>query len=194
MICIAGNLPVLQVGRHQVCGYDTEWIRLGLMRAAKRADREDFPFIDDIYDSIVHYMEHKCPLRLLKIEKLIERITFMLKRIGCEHIARALPAMAPPLTISLEEAALSAGENYELGFFLNLKTEIMQAKKAGASALVFDDVKSSVCILTQKEGWDQACEELEKEIVSYLTELGESPTRQAEGRRIRIPLLEKTNL
>ena len=171
-----------------MCGYETTWIRDGLQSAAQRADREDFPFLEDIYDSIVHYMEHKCPLRLLPIENLLERISYMLKRIGMEHIARALPAMAPPITISLEESAHAAGDNFELGFFTTLKQEISEAKKAGAAALVFDDVKESVCILTNKQAWDQCCEELEAEILSYLQRLGEKPKQQAQGRRIHIPL------
>ena len=153
---------MIQVGRHQVCGYETEWIRSGLQKAAERSGRTDFPFLDDVYDSIVHYMEFKCPLRLLPIEKLNDRIAHMLKRIGCEHIARALPPMAPPITISLEEAAFSAGENYELGFFANLKSEIVQARKSGASALVFEDVRASVCILNKREEWDDSCEEIER--------------------------------
>lgn len=188
MICIAGKLPVLQVGRHQVCGYQTEWIRVGLEKAASRAGREAFPFLDDIYDSIVHYLEHKCSLRLMPVEKLNERIYYMLKRIGCEHIARALPPMAPPITISLEDAAREAGDNYELGFFTHLKSEIQEAKLTGAAALVFDDVRSSVCILTKKEEWDEHCDTLEREILAYLTGLGEKPKSEAQGRRIHIPL------
>jgi len=188
MICIAGNLPVIQVGRHQVCGYDTEFIRNGLLQAAVGAGRSDFPFLDDVYDSILHYLEFKCPLRLLPNEKLNERISYMLKRIGCEHIARALPKLAPSITISLEEAAINAGDSYELGFFTNLKTEIQEARSTGAEAVVFEDVKSSVCILTKREEWDEKCEVMEKEILRYLTNLGVNPKRQAKGRRIHVPL------
>jgi hypothetical protein len=188
MICIAGRLPVLQVGKYQVCGYDTDWIKVGLENAAERAGQTDFPFIEDIYDSIVHYLEHKCPLRLLPVEQLNERIVFMLKRIGCEHIAKALPLMAPPITISLEEAAFEAGDNFELGFFANLKSEIDDAKRAGAAAVIFEDVIKSVCILTKKEEWDESCDQLEKDILNYIKGLGETPRRQSKGRRIHIPL------
>ena len=161
---------------------------MGLQHAAERAGREDFPFLDDVYDAIVHYMQHKCPLRLLPVEKLVERIGFMLKRMGCEHIAMALPPMAPPITISLEQAAHEAGENYELGFFANLKSAVHEAKQAGAAALVFEDVRSSVRIVTRKKEWDQSCEDLEKEMVDFLRKLGEKPKREAQGRRIHIPL------
>ena len=72
MICLVGKLPVLQIGRHQVAGYDTGWIDIALQRAAKSCDRSDFPFIDDIRDGILHYLEHKCPWRVLPIEDLFQ--------------------------------------------------------------------------------------------------------------------------
>ena len=117
----------------------------------------------------------------------MERIVFMLKRIGCELIAKALPRMSPPVTISLEEAAMQAGDNFELGFFTHLKTAIKEVKQEGAPAIVFEDVKRSVCILSRRDTWDERCEKLEEEILNYLQELGETPKRQAEGRRIHIP-------
>ena len=60
MICLVGNRPVLQVGRHQVTGYDTAWLRETIMRGAVAAEREDFPFIDDLMEGIIHYLENKC--------------------------------------------------------------------------------------------------------------------------------------
>ena len=43
MICLVGNRPVLQVGRHQVTGYDTEWLRETIMRGAAAAREGRFP-------------------------------------------------------------------------------------------------------------------------------------------------------
>ena len=43
MICIVGNRPVLQVGRQQVSGYGTEWLRDTIIRGAQAAERDDFP-------------------------------------------------------------------------------------------------------------------------------------------------------
>jgi len=186
MICLIGNLPVLQVGRHHVTGYDTSWIRNGLARASERAGRDDFPFLDDIYDGVVHYLENKCPLRLLPIEKLNDRIRYMLQRIGYEPVARALTAMAPPITVSLETAAEEAGETFELGFFNRLKEEIKSVREVGAEAIYFSEVKESVKMLKQTEKWNDECDALEEEILDYLVKLGETPRRQ--GRRIHLPL------
>jgi len=40
MICHVGKRPVLQIGDHQVTGYDTAWIEIALMRAVVAADRD----------------------------------------------------------------------------------------------------------------------------------------------------------
>ena len=59
MICIVGNLPVLQVGHYQVTGYSTQWIRKAIEQAAARAQQEEFAFTEDIYEGVIHYLEHK---------------------------------------------------------------------------------------------------------------------------------------
>jgi len=192
MICLIGNLPVLQVGRHHVTGYDTLWIKTGIQDASRIAGREDLPFIDDIYDAVVHYLENKCPLRMLPIEQLNHRIRHMLKRIGCEPIAEALPPMAPAITVSLEVAAKQAGETFELGFFNHLKDEIHELKISGAESIYFSEVKESVRMLKQADEWNTECETLEEEILHFLRKLGESPERL--GKRIHIPLRKQLSI
>ena len=105
MICLVGKLPVLKIGSHQVPVYGTEWIDRALARAAESANRADFPFIDDIRDGVLHYLEHKCPWRLLPIEDLFARMKRMLCRIGCEEIAKHLEPLAPPIKVSIARAA-----------------------------------------------------------------------------------------
>jgi len=111
MICLVGKLPVLKIGRHQVPVYGTEWIDRALARAAESANRADFPFIDDIRDGVLHYLEHKCPWRLLPIEDLFARMKRMLCRIGCEEIAKNLEPLAPPIKVSIARAAREAGND-----------------------------------------------------------------------------------
>ena len=64
--------------------YDTAWLDVALERAALAADHEDFPFVADIRGGIVKYLETKCPLKLLNLEDLFERMRKMLVKIGCE--------------------------------------------------------------------------------------------------------------
>lgn len=183
MICIAGNMPVLQVGDHQISDYDTYWIRRAIENAAVRACQPHFAFIDDVYDGIVYYLEHKCPLRLLAIESLFTRIRHTLKRIGCEAIANAIEIESPPITISLERAAIDAGNGYELAFYQILQKEMISLKNLGAREVFFSEIRESVLILKQTNDWEHDCVQLEKDIILWLKNAGTKPERQ--GFRIR---------
>ena len=183
MICIAGNMPVLQVGEHQISNYDTYWIRRAIENASIRANQPHFSFVDDVYDGIVFYLEHKCPLRLLAIESLFMRIRHTLKRIGCEAIANALEIESPPITISLERAAIEAGNGYELAFYQILQNEMMELKKLGAREVFFSEMRESILILKQAEHWHDDCDQLESDILLWLKNAGTQPMRQ--GFRIR---------
>jgi hypothetical protein len=183
MICIVGNLPVLQVGRYQVTGYSTHWIRKAIEQAAVRAHQDDFAFTEDIYEGVIHYLENKCSLRLLKIEDLYKRISHMLSRIGYEQIAKAIIPVAPPVTISLERAARDAGDGYELAFFKELQDELFELKQTGATDVYFSHVEECVCILKQANNWNDECKELEADIIDWLAKVGTRPERQ--GYRIR---------
>ena len=186
MICIVGNLPVLQVGHYQVTGYSTQWIRKAIEQAAARAQQEEFAFTEDIYAGVIHYLEHKCSLRLLKIEDLYKRLAHMLSRIGYGSIANALVPIAPPITISLERAARDAGTGYELAFFKELQDELHQLKETGAHDVYFSHVEECIQILKQTETWDESCKELEADILDWLAKVGTHPQRQ--GYRIRANL------
>ncbi len=183
MICIAGNMPVLQVGEHQISDYDTYWIRRAIENAALRANQPHFAFVDDVYDGIVYYLEHKCSLRLLQIEMLYTRIRHTLKRIGCEAIANAIEIECPPITISLERAATEAGHGYELAFYQILQTEMLTLKELGAREVFFSEMRESVLILKQAEEWHDDCDQLEGDILLWLRNAGTRPQRQ--GFRIR---------
>jgi len=67
VISLIGNRPALQIGRYQVIDYDTAWLDDALRRAARAADHEDFPFVEDIRSGIEKYLETKCPLKLLHL-------------------------------------------------------------------------------------------------------------------------------
>ena len=186
MICIVGNLPVLQVGRYQVTGYSTQWIRKAIEQAAVRAQQEEFAFTEDVYEGVIHYLEHKCSLRLLKIEDLYKRLAHMLSKIGYGSIANALIPIAPPITISLERAARDAGDGYELAFFKELQDELHLLKETGADDVYFSHVEECIHILKQTKIWDDSCKRPEAYIVDWLAKVGTRPQRQ--GYRIRANL------
>jgi len=174
MICLVGNRPVLQIGRHQVSGYDTAWLHETIMRGAVSAKREDFPFIEDLIEGIVHYLENKCSLRVLTIEDLHTRIRRMLERIGCQAIASKMPLIAPPVTLSLTRAAKEAGNGFELAFFNNVHDEIEELRIHGVEDLYFTGTRDCVKILRGVERWTSPCEQLHSEILDFLKTHGHS--------------------
>jgi hypothetical protein len=186
MICLVGNLPVLEVGRLQVTGYGTEWIDTALARAAESCNRSDFPFIDDIRDGVLHYLEHKCPWRMLPIEDLFERMRRMLRRIGCDAIAENLQPLTPPLTVSVGRAAREAGNGFELVFFRNLQAEIEDLRLRGAEEIRFVEIRDSALILRGAHRWTRSCDTLHQEILAFLQDFAQQPL--SEPRRIHLTL------
>ena len=174
MICIVGNRPVIQVGRQQVTGYGTQWLREAILRGAEAAERDDFPFVEDLLEGILHYLETKCPLRVLTIEELHTRVRRMLERIGCEAIAQTLPLVAPPVTLSLSRAAKEAGNGFELAFFNQIHDEIEDLRMHGVEELRFTDTRDCVKLLRGASNWNQPCEKLHQEILTFLTTHGHS--------------------
>ncbi len=186
MICIAGNMPIIEVGHYQVSDYDTHWIRKAIQNAAERANQPQFLFVDDVYDGIVYYLENKCPLRLLQLDALYDRIRHTLKRIGFETIANALKVESPAVTISLERAAVEAGNGYELAFYQILKKEMAELKDLGAEEVFFSHIRDSILILRQDKTWSDSCDQLEKDILLWFKKAGTQP--QQQGYRIRCSL------
>lgn len=168
MISLIGNRPALQIGRYQVIDYDTAWLDDALRRAARAADHEDFPFLEDIRSGIEKYLETKCPLKLLQLDELYERLRKMLVKIGCERIAEKLEPLAPPVTVSLVRAAVEAGNGFELAFFERLRVELAELRESGAEEIRFTGLKESALILRGAEKWNKHCESMLREIRSFL--------------------------
>ena len=175
MICLAGNLPPLQIGHQQVVGYRTDWIEESLNRAAAACGQPDCPILKDVRDGILHYLENRCSLKVLPVENLYERMRGLLRKIGCHEIARCLTPLAPPVTVSLIDPARSAGSGFELIFFQLLKEEISLLQISGAESIRFCDIEDSVKLLRGSEATEEQCRQLKIEIISFL----ESYHRQA---------------
>ena len=168
MIAILSNRPALQIGRRQVFDYDTGWIDAAIARAARAADHPDFPFVEEIRGGIVEYLECKCPLKLLALEELFDRVKRMLRAIGCEHIAENLRPVAPPITVSLLETAKAAENGFELAFFESLRVELDELRAVGVEEILFTDVRESARILRGQKTWNRKCETMLHEIEHFL--------------------------
>lgn len=162
MICHAGNLPALKVGRQKVVGYQTDWIERALARAAHAGGLHDCPFLKDLSEGVLHYLERNCSLQLFPIELLFERMRGMLRKIGCPEIADHLTPLAPPVTVSMIGPARQAGPGSTKTFFSILKEEISLLHRSGAEIIHFCDVEESIRLLGGE------AERLRSEIRSFL--------------------------
>lgn len=168
MIALIGNRPVLQVGRHQVPDYDTAWLGRALQRAARAADLESFPFIDEIREGIEEYLESRCALELLPLTALYARLRQMLETIGCASIADKLEPVAPPVTLCLAHAARRAGNGFELAFFQQLRSELEELREAGVEEIHFVHLRESIQLLCGVDDWKPQCDRLLGEIRSFI--------------------------
>ena len=179
MIAFLGNRPVLKIGRHHVALYGSDWLSDALRRAAHAAEHDDFPFIDEIRDGIFHYLETKCPLRLLPVSDLVKRVRRMLMEIGCTPIAERLEPFAPPVTISLIEAAREADNGFELAFFESLRAEIRGLRDEGASEIRFTGIREAVLRLAGVAKWNQRCDTLLADLRDFLARQQAGDARRA---------------
>jgi len=175
VICPIGKRPALLIGpHHQVIGYDTDWIRKAILRAAESAGRGDFPCIDDICIGIIHYLEHNCPLSLLPIEDLYIRIERMLRRIQCDAIADHLTVISPPITISLVSTMRELDFAFELGFFQQLQCELEELTSFGVEKIKITDVRDTVLMLYQRKRWTRKCDALATDILEFIDKYNSS--------------------
>ena len=186
MISLIGNRPALQIGRYQVIDYGTAWLDLALERAARAANHEDFPFVEDIRSGIVRYLETRCPLKLLHLEDLFERMRKMLVRIGCERIAEKLQPLAPPVTVSLVRAAMEAGNGFELAFFETLRVELVELRAAGAEEIHFTGLRESSMVLRGAAKWNKHCEALLAEISAFIAAWDRDQPAHVRQLRLRV--------
>jgi hypothetical protein len=168
VIALIGNRPVIQVGRHFVSCYDSQWLRDALCRAKHQANRDDFPFVDEICQGIFHYLENKCSLRLLPLSALYDKMRRMLAQIGCECIADELKPMAPPVQVCLLRLVTEHQCGFEMALFTMLQKEISDLIEAGANEIRFYHLKECAMRVRGSTKWDKRCERLQGEILEFL--------------------------
>lgn len=168
MISFPANRPAIQFGSCQVVDYDTVWLEEAIHQAAEMAQAGEFSVHREIRQGIDLYLEQRCPLRVLHLEHLFDKIRRMLEQIGCDHIAANLAVTAPPITVSLIDKARDAGNGFELAFFEALRIDLRELKCSGARMIHFTGLRESVAILRGKKRWSKDCELLSQEIHSFV--------------------------
>ena len=186
MIQFIGNLPYLKIGNHCIQDYDTSWIKTALERMAKKSQQSDFP-IEEIYQGIQIYLKEKCQSPAIEIEELFQKIRMILNNIHCQHLAKNLQNLTPPLTFSLLLQFQRAQNTYELGFFYQLQ-EITSFSRYGAEILQFTQIDQCVKALNGRERWSKKCSQSREEILTYLRNLSKE-TLEEKNNSITLRIL-----
>jgi hypothetical protein len=132
------------------------------------ADCDDFPFADEICDGMFEYLENKCPLRLLPLTKLYEKMQQMLENIGCQTIAKKLRPLAPPVQVCLKKMIEESGCAIEMVFFNQLRREMEELGGAGCFEIRLLHGRECVMTILSAKKWDKHCERLFRELCQFL--------------------------
>lgn len=132
------------------------------------ADRDDFPFVDEICQGIFHYLENKCPLRMMPLPALYDKMRRMLEQIGCETIATQLKPLAPPVHVCLLRLIQEHDCSFEMALYPLLRKEIDELYAAGANEIRFLHIKECAMHIRGVEKWDKASQALYQEINTFL--------------------------
>jgi len=147
MVSLLGNLPVLQMGTHDVGGYEREWIAAEIRLASAASGITDCSFADEVAASVIGYLENHFVDRTVRLEDVAVCAVRCLRAIGQGVVADALELGAPPVSIRLGEIAARIGYGFELGFYRQLAARIDLLVQPGVRFVRVSGVGDAVATL-----------------------------------------------
>lgn len=169
MIALREQLPLLRLGREEVVHYEESWLKEIIKDAAERSGCGDSWFADDIAKGIVLYLKERFPANSIGIEELFEKIARTLRAVGFDHVAGHLEPFAPPARLSLSRLAEAAGPGFELRFFQLLGERIEVLRSQGTRQVHCSELRDAVSQLCSTRRWSRKCQDLQDEILDYVT-------------------------
>jgi hypothetical protein len=119
--------------------------------------------------AVVHFFKEELGRETVSVAEFSAALERALKMFGYEVVTTALERGAKPVGIDLDELART-GDEFELGFFKNLREEFSRQPKDSADAITFFGLRDCVKRLVRAKRWCQRCEVLSDQIVFYLRE------------------------
>lgn len=169
MITIRDQLPLLRINRCEVVHYEESWVMDLIRQAAARAGMRDAWIAEDIARGIVLYFKERFTHNSISIEEFFGKIDGTLRAIGFADVAGNLRRSAPPAQLSLSRVAEEAGSGYELLFFRLLGDRLDEARRRGTTQVSCLELREAVTRICAAKQWNRRCEELQSEILDYLT-------------------------
>ena len=169
MIALPTQMPLLQVGSHEVAEYEKEWLQETIKRAAEKAGHEKWWFAEDVAKGVIIYLQKRFQYNTITITELFDKVSLTLSKIGFEDVANALHPTPPLLRLSLVEIARDSGPGFELLFFQQLGDKLDEFYQLEADRIHCADIKRAVKHLTgTSRKWTPECEALRQEIIAFI--------------------------
>lgn len=148
MKAVTHTKPYLQSGNCLVTGYDLSWLQAVLQEAAQEAGVK-LPFVQEVAQGILLYLEEECPLYTMPLEYLFGRIRKLLREIGLLRVADHLHPQLPPVNIELDELA---GENpLPLFFYTALRERMDTLREMGMTTYRFSGAQRCSLVLGHRQ-------------------------------------------
>lgn len=170
MVAFKEEYPYLRAESGQLFEFDQRWLRQELTRAADRAGYPSWWLTDHITESIAFYLRLRNDETFVAIKQLAQTVQYVLKVIGYKEIGPHFSPTPPPVSISLFELAIAAGDAYELAFFEALGRQLELLRETRVDAVRFVALQPAVKHLRGTRVWTRACDSLRSEIVSFVRE------------------------
>lgn len=171
MISLPAQMPLLQVGTHQVAHYEKEWLQETIKRAAHEAGHEKWWFAEDVAKGVIIYLQKRFQYNTITLGELFDKVGRTLTTIGFSDVADKLQPTPPLLRLSLLDVARESGGGFELLFYELLRTKLRELFTLDAERVHCCDLKRCVKHLAATKKWTPHCDATKAEIVDFIQKL-----------------------
>jgi len=168
MIALADNLPLVRLPDRRAVRFERLWLERAVAEAAEGAGYHRWWLASHVAESVTSYLECEFEENIIASQCLRTLVASVLQVIGYPEVARAFRLPEPPLRISLDALAESAGAGYELAFFNTLDDTLRRILSGRAARVELCDLTECVKRLRRARAWRKDCAALRNEIVAHV--------------------------
>jgi len=168
MIALADNLPLVRLPDRRAVRFERLWLERAVAEAAEGAGYHRWWLASHVAESVTSYLELEFEENVIGSQCLLTLVSSVLQVIGYPEVARGFRLPDPPLRISLDALAESAGAGYELAFFHNLDDTLRRILSGRAARVELCDLTECVKRLRRARAWRKDCAALRNEIVAHV--------------------------
>jgi hypothetical protein len=120
--------------------------------------------------AVVHYFKQELKQETVSVGEFSRALEKVLNSFGYEVSATANEAREVSVAVADLEEIASRSNDFELGFFQNLRSEFHRHFESGLDVLSFQGLRPSVKMLVGRKRWCHRCDALSDQIVDFLRE------------------------